>query len=235
MHISIRNFWLTGNQEELLPPLPDSSTIITDAAQGRWFPGSFCPHFPTLHPVSQWRVKGSLARGMIMRRCYITIRIVITEKNNTCSQWLCWDLECKYEINTLSNSWIVSEATCMVERMCVSMCMSVLVFTLYQGGRKTEGWTSTFKSHRVKQRVCVAHERAREQDPAEMDMLLWLRHPLVWHQDGAAWSFNIWHHNYINMKICSHFTMPNQVCLARVDISILEENILFHRDVKISN
>ena len=168
----------------LIPLLPQ---IITDAAQGRWFPGSFCPHFPTLHPVSQWRVKGSLARSMIMRRCYVTIRLVKTEKNNTCSQWLCWDLECKYEINILSNSWIVSEAICMVEGMCVSMCMSVLVFKLYQRGRKTEGWTSTFKSYRVKQHVCTDHERAREQDPAKMDMLLWLRHPLVWHQDGATW------------------------------------------------
>ena len=61
----------------LVPLLPQ---IVTDAAHGRWFPGSFCPHFLTLHPVRQWRVKGSLARSMIIRRCYVTIRLVKTEK-----------------------------------------------------------------------------------------------------------------------------------------------------------
>ena len=61
----------------LVPLLPQ---IVTDAAHGRWFHESFCPHFLTLHPVRQWRMKGSLARSMIIRRCYVTIRLVKTEK-----------------------------------------------------------------------------------------------------------------------------------------------------------
>lgn len=113
--------------------------------------------------------------------------------------------------------------------------MSVLVFTLYRGEKRTLGPVSPFTSYRVKQHLCEAHERAREQDATRKG-----RGCSGW---GTIWSGTGMGPPGVSTSgtttsSTSRFAQvsvkSNQVCLAR-RWYIYFLGKLFPRDIKISD